>query len=136
MARLILDTGVLVGITRGSIDTNSVISDEDDVAVPAIVVAEYLVGVIADRDPSRAATQRAFLDNFLVPVPVMPYDMDMVECHAELLAHTRKNGRPRGLYDLMIAATAITTDRVLLTTDAKAGFDELPGISVRLVAQQ
>ena len=136
MARLILDTGVLIGITRGRLDTNSIVSDEDDLAVPAVVVAEFLAGVIADHDPSRAAAQRAFLDSFLVSVPVMPYDTDTVECHAELLAHTQVNGCRRGPYDLMIAATAITTDRVLLTTDAKAGFDKLPGVSVRLVAQR
>lgn len=136
MARLILDTGVLVGITRGRIDVPSVVSDEDDVAVPAVVVAEFLAGVIADHDPGRAAAQRAFLDHFLTTTPVVPYDTDTIECHAQLLAHTRLNGRTRGGYDLMIAAAALTTDRVLLTTDAKAGFDELPGVSVRLIAQR
>ncbi|HEY4020808.1 MAG TPA: PIN domain-containing protein [Pseudonocardiaceae bacterium] len=135
MARLILDTGVLIGVARGRLGLASVVTDEDDVAVPAVVVAEFLAGVIQDHDPGRKAQQRGFLDNFLTMIPVAPYDMDTIERHAELLAHTRVNGCPRGAHDLIIAATAIVTDRTLLTTDAKAGFDELPGVSVQLIAR-
>jgi tRNA(fMet)-specific endonuclease VapC len=54
--------------------------------------------------------------------------------HAALLAHVRRAGRPRGAHDLIIAATARATDRVLVTTDAKAGFTDLPEVKVRLLA--
>ncbi len=37
----------------------------------------------------------------------------------------------RGPRDLMIAATARATGRVLVTTDTKAGFGELPEVAVR-----
>lgn len=50
----------------------------------------------------------------------------MAEHHAELLAHTRRSGRRRGPHDLMIAATAHATGRLLVTTDTKVGFGELP----------
>lgn len=135
MARLILDTGVLIGIVRGRVATAAIISDEDDVAVPAVVVAEYLAGVAQDHEPGRQVVQRAFLDKLLITTPVVPYDIDIAGKHVELLVHTRRDGRPRGAHDLIIAATAIDTDRTLLTTDGKAGFDELPGLTVRLVDQ-
>ncbi|WP_239149639.1 hypothetical protein [Streptomyces sp. SID12501] len=52
----------------------------------------------------------------------------MARVHARLLAHVRKEGKPRDAHDLIIAATAATTARILLTTDGKAAFDDLPGV--------
>lgn len=108
-------------------------TDEDDVSLPAVVVAEYLAGVHRDHDPARQAAQRAFLNAVLDVVPVEPYDLDIANSHAELLAHTRTNGQSRGSHDLIIAATAIATNRTLITTDEKAEFHLLPGIDVCLV---
>ncbi|MGB3184494.1 MAG: hypothetical protein WBB15_01360, partial [Ornithinimicrobium sp.] len=61
MARLILDTGVLIGGVRGHIDL-AALADTDDVAIPAVVVAEYLAGTLLDPDPGRSVAQRGFLD--------------------------------------------------------------------------
>jgi tRNA(fMet)-specific endonuclease VapC len=63
-------------------------------------------------------------------VPVVPYDEVVAEVHARLLAHVQRIGRPRGAHDLIIAATASATGRLLLTTDARARFAELPGLAV------
>jgi len=52
--------------------------------------------------------------------------------HAELVAHARRSGHPRGAHNLQIAATARATSRVLVTADSRA-FDDLPGVSFRLV---
>lgn len=132
MARLILDTGVLVAAVRGRFDLTT-LSDEDDAALPAVVIAEYLAGVLRDNDPGRRAAQRAFLDDVLAAVPVEDYGPTVAEHHAELLAHVRDTGQPRGTHDLIIAATARASGRTLLTTDEWARFDTLPGVSSRLV---
>lgn len=134
MARLILDTGVLIAGVRRRLDPVTLAPD-DDVAIPAIVVAEYLAGVEADDNTGRAASQRAFLDDVLAATAVIDYDTDIARAHATLLAHVRAGGQPRGPHDLIIAATAHATDRTLLTTDVAAGFDELPGVRVRLAAR-
>lgn len=57
----------------------------------------------------------------------------MAEHQAELLAHVRRTGSLRGAHDLIIAATARATSRTLVTTDAKASFDELPDLEVQFV---
>jgi tRNA(fMet)-specific endonuclease VapC len=54
--------------------------------------------------------------------------------HALLSIHVRKLGLPRGAHDLIIAATAAVTGRPLLTTDAAAGFDGLPGVRAEVVS--
>jgi predicted nucleic acid-binding protein len=46
---------------------------------------------------------------------------------------THRTGRPRGPIEVIIAATARATDRILLTTDGRAGFDELPGVRARIL---
>ncbi len=132
MARLILDTGVLVQAVRGKIDL-AAFGAGDDIALPAVAVAEYLTGVELDADPARQAAQRAFLDELLAVVPVVDYTPAVAAHHAALLAHVRRSGRPRGAHDLMIAATARATRRLLLSTDEQAGFAELPDVQVRLV---
>ena len=133
MARLILDTGVLIDTVRGRL-RSAVWAGSDELAIPAVAVAEYLAGVRQDSDPGRAAAQRAFLDRILDVTPVIGYDENTAVVHAELLAHTRSTGRKRGSHDLIIAAIARASERVLVTTDLSARFDELPGVEVRPIA--
>jgi tRNA(fMet)-specific endonuclease VapC len=49
--------------------------------------------------------------------------------HGRLLAHVRRSGSPRGAHDLIIAAHAAETERMILSRDAKARFGDLPGVS-------
>jgi tRNA(fMet)-specific endonuclease VapC len=63
-------------------------------------------------------------------IPILGYDASVAEVHAGLLAHGRRQGRPRGAHDLIIAATAHAAGRVVVTADP-AGFDDLPGVIVR-----
>lgn len=132
MARLILDTGVLIDAVRGRVDLTSIAAD-DDVSVPAVAVAEYLLGPELDHDRERAAAQRAFLESVLTYLPIEIYDRKVAEHHAVLMAFARREAAPRGRRDLIIAATARATSRTLLTTDVGARFDELPGVTARLI---
>lgn len=130
MARLILDTTVLVAAERATAALDDVIDDSDDVAIAAITAAELLVGVeLAARD-QRSARER-FVAAILDAVPIEDYDLEVARAHAALLAAVRRAGRPRGAHDLIIAATASARDRAVVTADA-AGFADLPGVSVRV----
>lgn len=133
MARLILDTCVVIAGARGRVDV-AALADTDDVAIPAIAVAEYLAGTLLDADPGRAAARRAFLDEVLQVLPVHDYDRAVAEHHAALLAHVQRTGGKRGAHDLIVAATARAADRIVLTTDERARFGELPEVTARVVA--
>jgi len=129
---LILDTGALIALQRGDVDRDDVHDDDADVAVSAITAAELLVGVeLADR-PHRTR-RRELVEGTFQRVEIIPFDLDIARHHAELLAHVRRSGQPRGAHDLQIAATARATGRTLLTTDARA-FTDLPGVEYRLLA--
>ena len=102
--------------------------------MPALAVAEYLQGVLRTPSPERANAQRAFLTEVLGVAPVLDYTVTVAREHATLLAHVRRDRQPRGAHDLIIAATARASDRIVLTTDRRARFDELPDVEVRIVS--
>lgn len=81
---------------------------------------------------SRGAARRkrqGFVDDVVVTIPVIDYDLDVAEAHAQLLIAVRRQGRPRGAHDLVIAATARATGRTVVTADHSA-FVGLPGVEV------
>jgi tRNA(fMet)-specific endonuclease VapC len=129
MARLILDTTVLISAERSARHLNRLIGDDDDIAIAAITVAELLVGVRladAEHQPRRAAFVQGVLDT----IPIESYDLPVAQAHAELLAHVRHAGRPRGAHDLIIAATAAARGRAVISADS-AAFADLPGVTVQ-----
>jgi tRNA(fMet)-specific endonuclease VapC len=126
---LLLDTTFLVDAEREGGDLDSAIADDDDVAIAAVTVAELLVGVNLAEGKRRTARQ-AFVDGVLEVVPALPYDIRVARHHAELLTAVRRSGRPRGAHDLIIAATAVTSGRTVLTADP-TGFEDLPGVQLR-----
>lgn len=131
MERLILDTTVLVAAERDTIALDRAIADDDDVAIAAVTAAELLVGVeLASR--RRRTRRAAFVEEALATLTIEDYTLATAKAHADLLAFARRSGRPRGAHDLIIAATASASERVLLTTDAR-GFSDLPGISARVL---
>ena len=79
---------------------------------------------------ARRVARLAFLDDVLQVIPVLDYDREVAEVHAELLAHVRSQGRPRGAHDLIIAATAKTAGRTVVSADDSA-FADLPGVQVQ-----
>lgn len=94
-----------------------------------MTIAELLVGVELASDRRRQAREQ-YVERILETVPVEPYTVEVARAHAQLLAETRRSGRPRGAHDLIIAATALTSDRIVVTTDS-TGFRDLPGVEVR-----
>jgi tRNA(fMet)-specific endonuclease VapC len=123
--RLILDTNVLIAYERGTIDRAAL--DADELAVAAVSIAEYRVGIELADTPVRAADRA--LVAITSAVEVLDYTEATAACHARLIAHSRRTGTPRGAHDLIIASHALQTDRIVLTYDAKARFSDLPGVS-------
>jgi tRNA(fMet)-specific endonuclease VapC len=118
----------LVDAERGGESLAEAIDDADDVAIAAITVAELKVGVEMAKGRRREKRER-FVAAVLDAVSIEPYDLEVAEAHADLLAHVRRTGTPRGAHDLIIAATARARDRMVVSSD-QPGFADLPGIPV------
>lgn len=118
----------MVDAERGGDALDEAIGDSDDVAVAAITAAELKVGVQLAKGRRRDKRER-FVAAILDAVSVVPYDLEVAEAHAVLLAHVRRAGTPRGAHDLIIAATARAQERRVVSLD-RSGFAELPGVSI------
>lgn len=124
--RLILDTNVLIAYERGTIDRSAL--DADELAVAAITIAEYRVGIELADTVERAATRARALAVITSVVDVLDYTDATAAHHARLIAQVRRAGSPRGAHDLIIAAHAAETGRTVVTRDLKARFAGLPGV--------
>ena len=91
-------------------------------------MAELRVGVQLSKGRRREKRER-FVAAILDAVSVEPYDLEVAEAHAALLAHVRRTGTPRGAHDLIIAATARAQERQVVSFD-QGGFAKLPGVSL------
>jgi tRNA(fMet)-specific endonuclease VapC len=125
--RLILDTNILIAYERGTIDRSAL--DEDELAVASISIAEYRTGIELADTPERAAERARALATITSVVDVLDYTPATAAHHARLLASVRKSGARRGAHDLIIAAHAVETSRLVLSRDAKARFGELAGVA-------
>ena len=129
MTRLLFDTTFLIDAERTGDGLDDVIDDNDDVAIATVTIAELRVGALFATGRRRTA-RTAYVDDVVATIPVLAYDVDVAEAHAELLLEVRTQGRPRGAHDLIIAATAKAFDRTVISADRTA-FRDLPGVEVR-----
>ena len=86
---------------------------------------ELWEGVEANGDPERAARQ---LRRFLRLVTVVPFSRRVARRAAQLRAELRRLRRPieQRALDILIAATALEYDLVMVTSDAD--YDDIPGL--------
>jgi tRNA(fMet)-specific endonuclease VapC len=130
--RLILDRGALIALERRGAEETDLLPDDADVAISAITTSELLVGVELADDEHRDG-RSDLVEGVIDRVEIVSFDLQVARHHATLLAHARRQGRPRGAHDLQIAATARATDRTLITTDGRA-FEGLPGVTYRILS--
>lgn len=115
---------------QGATALEALIDDADDVAIAALSAAELMVGVELAQGKRQRAAREEFVAAVLKTVSIEDYDLDVARAHSALLAHTRRNGTPRGAHDLIIAATARARRREILSADVD-GFADLPEVVVR-----
>lgn len=129
--RVILDTGTLIAIERGKLDVDAVLG-ADDAAIASVTAMELLVGVERANETRRQA-RSVRVEAVLASLPIEDYTLSVARIHARLIVEAMSKGKQRSAYDLMIAATAAATSRILITTDGKAEFDELPGVRSEVI---
>ena len=100
--------------------------------LPAIVVAEVLVGVHLANSAARAALRRARIDALTTRFPVMPFDADVAAIWAELVAKLTREGTLIPANDLAVAATALHLGfSVLVGPDDEKHFRRVDGLDVK-----
>jgi tRNA(fMet)-specific endonuclease VapC len=93
-----------------------------DIAVSAVTKAELFFGSAKSQTPERSRQKQ---DEFLATVQSLPFDDSAAEAYGQLRAYLERQGRPIGGNDLLIAATALVHDLILVTHNT-AEFERVP----------
>lgn len=124
-----LDTNVCIFLLKGvhpALARRFLACEPSQLFVPAIVVAELLLGCEKSNRPKEALRQvRAFLE----PLRVWPFDQKAAEAYAVIRAALEKKGEPIGSEDLIIGATALAGGATLITNNTRK-FQRVPGLRV------
>jgi len=129
---LLIDSSVLIAIERGDLAPHQIAGNTaaEQVAISSITAAELLHGVHRARSSGQRARRQAFVEGLLAQVPVIAFDLAVARIHASLWADLAKRGNLVGERDLMIGATAVAKDYVVVTRDDRS-FPRIPGLVLR-----
>ncbi|WP_165054210.1 MULTISPECIES: type II toxin-antitoxin system VapC family toxin [unclassified Adlercreutzia] len=95
-------------------------------AIPAIVEAELRVGAEKSAHPRE---NRLLLERFLAPYAIVPFDSTCAAAYGRIRANLESRGLSIGGNDMLIAATAITHEAVLVTGNVRE-FQRVPRLSI------
>ena len=123
----LLDTNACIRILNNS--SPAVIAElarhpPSTILMSSIVKAELLFGA---RKSSRVEQNLDLLARFFAPLRVAPFDDACAEHYGMIRASLEREGRPIGPNDILIAATAMAHDAVLVTANT-AEFRRVAGL--------
>ena len=87
-----------------------------DVVISSVTVAELQYGIEKSLAKEKNASA---LKTFLLPLVILPFDMDAAVVYGKIRAILERQGTPIGGMDMLIAAQAIAHDFTLITNNLK-----------------
>ena len=122
----LLDTNACIQALNGHPATVAALRARvpDSIRMCSIVISELSYGAHHSRN---VAANLARLRQFCAPFQSLPFDDRAADECGQIRATLRKQGRPIGSNDLLIAAIARANDLVLVTHDT-AEFSRVPGL--------
>ena len=127
--KYLLDTNVCIRYLNGdSDDLRRCLESKlpEEIALCSIVKAELLYGVVKSAKPERNLERLSY---FMRGFQSLPFDDSSSEVYAKVRAELEGAGKPIGPNDLLIAATAIANQLILVTHNTKE-FGRVAGLSL------
>ena len=124
-----LDTNTCIDLLRGK---SILVRDRmrelspAQIAIPSLVYAELLLGAELSALPSR---NRHLIERFTAPLRMLDFDMRAAAAYAVIRAKLMKDGLNIGPNDMIIAATALSNQAILITANVRE-FSRVPGLLV------
>ena len=110
----VLDTNTLIFFFKGmgQVANNLLLHSPKDFGIPAIVLYELEVGIGKSTSPAKRTKQLA---EIVSVVNVLPFGIVEAKAAAQIRVALEDKGEPIGQYDVLIAATAIANQAILVT---------------------
>jgi len=130
----LIDSSVLIAAERGGLKLEAVLPRHalDEAAISAVSASELLHGVVRARSASHRHRRQQFVEALFSLLPVLPFDLQAARVHARIWAKLAQDGSMVGERDLMIAATALSRDLLLITRDRRS-FPRIPSLRIEFV---
>lgn len=95
-----------------------------DIKIASIVKAELLFGA---EKSQKKEENKARVENFLLPLEIIPFDNNAAVIYSKIRAYLEQKGKVIGPNDLIISATVMANNGILVTNNEKE-FSEIEGI--------
>ncbi len=131
---VVVDTSAVVDLERAGRPVADTLDElgREPIGLPAIVLAELLVGAQLASTSVMASQRRAKIEAVRARAPVIDFTALVADRWAELSVELTRTGTPVPSNDLCVAATALTLGwDVLVGHRDEAHFRRVPGLGVR-----
>ncbi|MFH1650442.1 MAG: type II toxin-antitoxin system VapC family toxin [Candidatus Woesearchaeota archaeon] len=126
----LLDSNIIIDFMNGSPDARNLIQElanrNEQIKVSYIVLCELFEGIYRSKNPSKIREElQVFIEN---TNGIVEWNIRICDFYGRLCAHRYKEGKPLAKLDMMIAATAMMNDAILITNDK--AFRQIEGLRV------
>jgi len=117
--RYLLDTCVISDFIKGETGTQTRLKKTPprEIAISSITMMELHYGLALN--PKRAEKVEPIITSFLSSVTILPFGISEAEQTAKIRAKLKSQGQPIGAYDLLIAATALQNNLIMVTSNQR-----------------
>jgi tRNA(fMet)-specific endonuclease VapC len=126
--KYLLDTNFCIAVLRGharAIERLCAVAP-DECAVSVVSIYEMQTGVAKCQRPG---SEHAKLEQFLVPLTILPFDEDSARHAAIIRADLERSGSIIGPYDLLLAGQALALHLTMITHNT-GEFSRVNGLSL------
>ena len=125
-----LDTNICISCIRGTAKTETLgykfILHENDIRIPAIVVAELMHGAYKSKFTDKTMWET---EDFLSGFEIVPFDYPSAVEYGRIKASLELKGQVIGPNDFLIAATVLAHNGILVTNNTRE-FSRIDGLKL------
>lgn len=125
--RYLLDTCVISDFVKGEPGTQIRLKQISpaDIAISSITVMELRYGLALN--PQRVQKVDSAIASLLASMTILPFNLKEAKQAAQIRAMLKFQGQPIGAYDVLIAATALQHQLLMVTANQRE-FDRVPSL--------
>ncbi|WP_016952719.1 type II toxin-antitoxin system VapC family toxin [Anabaena sp. PCC 7108] len=125
----LLDTCVVSDFVKGEESTLKKLKSISpaDIFISSLTVMELKYGLAIN--PQRAVKIQPLIETFLDSITILTFGSKEAEQSAEIRSFLKISGSPIGAYDVLIAATAITHNHIVVTSNVRE-FQRVPNLQI------